>query len=184
MKKVPGPTPLPKADPATRAAINRLEAASREPMDAVRVRFDNQSTDLVAADSQAALVELAAKLAGFAGPIDPDTYTPTLFNTANIDASTAYVSGYIRIGNIVLVGGQVDVDASAAAATATTLGVSIPIASNFASVQRQLWGVGAINGVAVSIQADATNDRATFSWPSNLASNLELPFLFGYLIVT
>jgi hypothetical protein len=46
------------------------------------------------------------------------SYTPTLVNVANLDASTAYSCQYVRVGSVVIVSGQVDVDPTAAADSA------------------------------------------------------------------
>lgn len=112
------------------------------------------------------------------------TYTPTLFNTTNIDSSTAFLSQYIRIDNMVFVTGLVGIDATAAGGTASTLGMSIPIASAFSSAI-QLGGTAAaadVNG-SIRVSADATNDRASFLWPSQIATSVNYAFVFGYQII-
>src|SRR5687767_7463770 len=49
--------------------------------------------------------------------IEQGSYTPTLFNTTNVAASTAYECGWLRVGNRVTVYGLVDIDVTSAAAT-------------------------------------------------------------------
>lgn len=113
------------------------------------------------------------------------TYTPTLTNTANLDASTAYACQYLRVGNTVTVSGKVDVDPTTTT-TLTTLGISLPIASNFATAQ-QLGGTAAttsdITEAAAGIFADTTNDRATMQWRTTDVTNHDMFFSFTYLIV-
>lgn len=114
------------------------------------------------------------------------TYTPTLTNVTNIDASTAFVTQWIRVGNVVMVSGRVDVDPTVA--SGWVLGVSLPIASNFASVQ-QCTGTGCADRSAgggnpeISIEADSVNDRANFEGGGSSTVNGVNYFQFMYLIV-
>jgi hypothetical protein len=115
------------------------------------------------------------------------TYTPTITNTTNVDASTARLTSWMRVGNVVTVGGQFDVDATSAANTYTEVGISLPIASNFTTAF-QLGGTGASSeavtggGPAASIVADSTNDRAQFYYRSQTASNTTFTFTFTYQV--
>lgn len=72
------------------------------------------------------------------GQIIGGTYTPTLTNTTNISASTAFVCQYIRVGNIVSVSGRVDIDPTSAS-TLTRIDLSLPVASTF-TLSSQLRG--------------------------------------------
>jgi hypothetical protein len=112
------------------------------------------------------------------------TYTPTLTNSSNIDASTAFTCQYIRVGNVVTVSGQLNIDFTSAA-TYTSLGMSLPIASDFAN-SSELGGV-ASSGVAtvntLGILADVTNNRAQFDGCSAATVNTAMRFSFTYLIV-
>jgi hypothetical protein len=119
-----------------------------------------------------------------AGTVHSGTYTPTLTNSANIDASTAFVCQYIRVGNVVTVSGQLNIDFTSAA-TYTSLGMSLPIASDFAN-GNELGGV-ASSGVAtvntLGILADVTNNRAQFDGCSAATVNTAMRFSFTYLIL-
>jgi hypothetical protein len=109
-------------------------------------------------------------------------YTPTLFNTTNVAASTAYECRYLRVGNIVMVSGLVDIDATAAAAT--TLGMSLPIPSNI-SLSSDVAGTGASNAVAnlsLGIAGSAANDRALFLFIATSITNNTYSFQFSYTI--
>lgn len=115
------------------------------------------------------------------------TYTPTLTAVANVAASTAYVCGYIRIGDWVLVQGRVDVTPTAAASTSTQLGISLPIASNFAAGGSQectgtAYAVNIVNAGA-GILADNTNDRARLQFLSSSTGGHSMPFFFAYRIL-
>jgi len=111
------------------------------------------------------------------------TYTPTLTNVTNISASTAYQCQYMRVGSVVTVSGKVDIDATSAGAI--SLGMSLPIASNFSAVQN-CGGVAVCDVVAedsMAISVDFTNDRASFKATKTGTSNHEHHFTFTYLII-
>lgn len=112
------------------------------------------------------------------------TYTPTLTNTTNIAASTAYVTSYMRVGNVVTVGFKVDIDATLAANTATLLGFSLPIGSNF-TAEEDAGGTAASDAIAslvVRIKADATNDRVSLVFKSLSLTNDSFNGSFTYII--
>lgn len=112
------------------------------------------------------------------------TYTPTLSNTTNVAASTAFVCQYLRVGNTVTVSGKVNIDPTAAGAT--LLGISLPIASAFTS-DEELCGTAALSGGASqesgAIYADATNDRASLSFYAVTTSNSAWYFTFTYRVI-
>lgn len=113
----------------------------------------------------------------------PQTYTPTLFNVTNISASTAYSCQFMRVGNVVTVSGRVDVDATAPGAV--ELGMSLPIASDFASPQ-QCAGVAsasAIAGQASAVLADSVNNRAAMVWIAVDLGNDAMYFTYTYQII-
>lgn len=117
--------------------------------------------------------------------VDASTYTPTLTNITNVNASTAYACQYMRVGNVVTVSGKVDIDCTAAAATATELGMSLPIASNFAN-DFECAGTAAseiTSTVPVRILADATNNRASFQFAAGTTSTDSYSFTFTYQII-
>lgn len=112
------------------------------------------------------------------------TYTPTLTNVANLDASTAYVCQYIRIGANVVVSGKVDVDPTAGA-TLTQLGISLPVASNIGA-QEDCAGTAFASGIAgqgAAIRGDAANNRAEMAWISADVTNQPMYFSFLYRII-
>lgn len=124
----------------------------------------------------------SAQQSVIASGIDAGTWTPTLTNVTNLDSSTAYASNYLRLGNTVVCSGKVDVDATAAAAT--ELGISLPIASNFATEQ-QCAGT-AVNQASTeqgAILADTTNDRASLKWTAAGTGSVTLVFTFIFRVV-
>lgn len=66
------------------------------------------------------------------GAIISGTYTPSLTDTTNVAASTAFPCQYMRVGAVVTVSGYVDVDVTAGE-TATALDISLPIATTFSN---------------------------------------------------
>jgi len=112
------------------------------------------------------------------------TYTPTLTNVSNVSASTAYACQYMRVGNTVSVSGRIDVDPTSTALS-TQIGISIPIASNFAASEN-CGGVAfcpAIAGQGAAIVADVANDRAQMEWISGDTTNQPMYFSFMYQVI-
>lgn len=111
------------------------------------------------------------------------TYTPTLTNTTNVAASTAFVCQYMRVGNVVTVSGQVQIDTTSAAAT--LLEMSLPIASDFITAS-QCGGTAAnLNAAAqesAGIQGVTANDTAGFNFLAIATANQNWFFSFTYLI--
>lgn len=117
------------------------------------------------------------------GNVYSGIYTPTLTNVANVAASTAFACQYMRVGDVVTVSGQVDIDPTTIS-TLTQLGMSLPIASNF-TLNAQCGGTGSTAGVAgqvIAVQGDTTNDRAQFAYICSDTANRSVNFSFTYLI--
>ena len=113
----------------------------------------------------------------------PGTYTPILRETANLDSSVAYEAQWIQLANMVLVFGAFTANPTTTA-TATTLGLSLPVASNFSDAA-QLGGTAsaqASSGDHAAIKADATNNEATVQWDCIGTANLSMVFFLGYQI--
>lgn len=111
------------------------------------------------------------------------TYTPTLFNTTNIAASTAYQCQYLQLADMVMVSGKVDADPTAA--VATVLGMSLPVASNLGAAE-DCAGTGCAPGIAgqsAAILGDVANDRATLQWIAVDVSNQSWYFQYLYQVI-
>ena len=118
------------------------------------------------------------------GKLDHGTYTPTLTNTTNIDASTARLATWSRVGNTVTVGGQLDIDPTLTA-SATLLGISLPVASALTTAY-QLGGTANATGIAGmsgGIEADDTNDRASLKFVSTDITNQTMTYTFTYQVL-
>lgn len=111
------------------------------------------------------------------------TYTPTLTNTTNIDASTSYQAQYMRIGNVVSVSGKVDIDPTAAGSV--TLGISLPIASNLTN-NEDVGGVltnSATSAMTLAIRANTANDRAEAIGNATPTTNSPCYYIFQYEVI-
>jgi len=116
------------------------------------------------------------------GGLLSETYTPTLTNVANVAASTAYSCQYSRVGTVVTVSGEVDIDPTTTI-TLTQLGISLPIASNLAATN-ELGGTSADDlGTVARVAADFTNDRAEVRMTPTDVTNRRFSFTFTYRIL-
>lgn len=114
------------------------------------------------------------------------TYTPTLTNTDNVAASTAYSCTYYRTGNAVTVSGKVDIDVTSAS-TATTLNVSLPVPSNF-TTGNQGGGTavcGDLYGYSAAIVSNSALDTMGIYFVSHGTdvANRTFTFQFTYEVI-
>lgn len=115
------------------------------------------------------------------GNVYSGTYTPTLTGVTNIDAVTANVCQYLRVGNVVTVSGMIGVDATATGNY--TFRASLPIASNFTSASQCNGSLTASGGLGYSrIVADTVNDAAQFDGNTSSTAGNNSSFSFTYLI--
>lgn len=114
------------------------------------------------------------------------SYSPTLVNVTNLDASSVNLLNYIRVGIRVHVFGSIQVDPTAASSTMTEVGIPLPIASALSS-NFQCAGFGMREGgssIDVGIvNGDATNDRARLRFFASSAAAQNWYITFTYLIV-
>lgn len=112
------------------------------------------------------------------------TFTPTVTVGTNVSAVSAFTCWYIRVGNIVYVGGRVDVD-PITAGLGSSFRMSLPIASNFTNFQ-QAGGTGSspiANYFWTCYSLTATDDvSCEFTAPTNVASNATY-FQYSYQVL-
>lgn len=100
------------------------------------------------------------------------TYTPTITAVANATVPASSVFKWTRIGNVVEISGTFTFTITAAA-TVTTLGISLPIASNFAAATD---ATGALTTASAALMpvgaliADTVNDRVQWGSTSGAGS--------------
>lgn len=112
------------------------------------------------------------------------TWTPTLTGVTNIASTEAFQCSYVRIKDYVMFDGLFRAAKTATGAVAgTSLGISLPIASNFTN-SLDAHGVFMTNGQTEggSIESDATNDRLSAVWTANVTTNRFYRFTGGYFI--
>ena len=141
-------------------------------------------TSLLATDAVTATITLPSAtgtlVTGTSG-----RYTPTLTNGTNVAASTAYPLSYIRVGNIVFVGGFISIDTTATGSS--SLRMSLPIASNFTS-STDAGGSGSrpVNGGANDgwnmYATAATDDMTIDGWSMDTAAQ-NMFFTFSYQVL-
>lgn len=107
------------------------------------------------------------------------TYTPTLTNTTNIAASTAFTTYYVRIGDWVHVWGEVDIDATAAT-TISEMGLSLPVATSINNSYALSGTASFEDNTSVQIHGDVANGRAMFRFTPQTATNNKYSFHFSY----
>ncbi len=119
------------------------------------------------------------------GAATAGTYTPTLTNVTNLDASTSAPCFYMRVGNTVFVQGIIIVDPTTASNTATEVDISLPIASNL-TTSTDVSGFCSATDSTISehgfINADTSNDRAKAQFKAGSAANHGLSFSFSYMV--
>lgn len=118
------------------------------------------------------------------GEICSGTYTATLTNGANVAASTFASAKYYRVGNLVTVIMRLNVDPTTSG-NLTEVGLSLPIASNLASVG-DCVGISA-HAETISarnyIDADTSNDRCVFHFTPSYGSNEAVFPMFSYEVL-
>lgn len=118
------------------------------------------------------------------GNVFSGTYTPTLTNVTNVDASTAYSCQYMRVGNVVTVSGRIAIDATATGPFEVR--VTLPVASNFANAN-EAGGTFIVSGSAGfaggSVYADVSNDVFVFNGVAAGTANLSYYFTATYRVI-
>lgn len=115
--------------------------------------------------------------------ITSGTYTPAGTVGANCDAITPSLAQWIRVGNVVTVSGQVDLDPTAGGAVAARM--SLPIASAFTSTI-QGCGVGiSFDAIAklATVTATAATDDITIGYAASAGTASTFQYTFTYVIV-
>lgn len=123
-------------------------------------------------------------LALSSGAITTATYTPTVVNGVNVAASTPYnTTSYIRIGNMAIISGYIDIDVTAAS-TLTGLTLSLPFTTTTSSFRQGSGFVLRTNASSLptivgSITMDPTNEVMSISFTSDTdVTNRGFQFMF------
>ena len=131
-------------------------------------------------DGTIALADVAATA------LTSGVYQPTLTSVANVDATTTHNAFYWRVGSMVGVIGQVNINPTTAGGTSTQVGVSLPVASNFVSTTEDGSGSGrdgSSNGQAGNLLPDTTNDRMQLTFLCANANDQSWSYYFAYQVL-
>lgn len=114
------------------------------------------------------------------GVIIQGSYTPTITGVTNYQTSTSRTCYYIRVGAVVTVFGSIDIDPTATGAVAFRL--SVPIASNFTTVN-QCGGSGVNDGLeSALVSTVVATDDIRFDFVAVSTGSRTMNFNFGYVI--
>ena len=110
-------------------------------------------------------------------------YTPELTNDANITATISGECQWMRQGSVVTVSGKIQID-PILANVMTSVGISLPIASNFTSENQAAgtWYAPVIAGQGAGIKADAAKNSAQLNTLPTDTANQSWFFSFTYSI--
>jgi hypothetical protein len=117
------------------------------------------------------------------GNVFSGTYTPTLTNTTNVAASSAFGCQYMRVGSVVTVSGRVSIDPTATGRI--VLGMSLPVASSLGTLSN-VGGTFSVAGVTASPSFGAINAGvgvASFDGVINDAAARDYFFTFTYRVI-
>lgn len=103
--------------------------------------------------------------------IASNTYVPTYTGVANVASVTNVTARYIRIGDIIDVTVQFTLNATAPL-TPTTIGISLPVASNFGATTDADGSLIENGGALGAVGADAANDRLTVTYNASTTSSI------------
>lgn len=117
------------------------------------------------------------------GPaVTSGTYTPTLTNTTNVAASTAYQFQWSRVGNTITFSGEVDIDPTAGL-TLTVLTMTLPVVPGFAN-SFECAGTAADDlGTVARVRATASAGTAEVRMTPTDASNRRFSVHGTYLFI-
>ena len=111
-------------------------------------------------------------------------YTPTLFDVANITTSSSFPARWNRVGNMITVSGRVSIDPTSNNQD-TILGMSLPIASNFLSLE-DAAGTAAcpeVAGQSAAILADIAADRTSLRFVSGSSAAHDFFYIYQYEVL-
>jgi hypothetical protein len=115
---------------------------------------------------------------------DEGSYTPTLTNTTNVAASTAYTTYWYKIKNRVYVFGEVDIDATATGAVELRMSLTPDWPGSSWANTYELAGtaVCGASGVASQIRGNVAGGLASFTFVATTTTNDRYSFHFSYVV--
>lgn len=98
-----------------------------------------------------------------ASNVSKGTYTPTITGVDNVESSTGYDLNWTRIGDMVHVFGQVEINVTSAS-TITRFRASLPAASSFANTTIGGGVISSPHGVSGSVKPNAASGELLFEF--------------------
>lgn len=149
--------------------------------------------DLTATQATAMLNPATSSLQGVMGAADKikvdllvsGIYTPTVTDVVNTSTYTVRECRYSRVGDIVTVSGQIELNTAAGAGTVSAFLVSLPIASAF-TTSYQASGSGALNVTrdgSIWVSSDVASDKVQMNFISDAAVTYSASFMFQYRVL-
>lgn len=110
------------------------------------------------------------------------SYTPTISDTVNITSTASPTARWYRIGNRVIVDGEVTIDPSVTSGTGS-FQMTIPVASDFSNTY-ELTGIICSTGITGVFAAETTNNRVNcaFRVIDGAGTNATAHFHFEYQV--
>jgi hypothetical protein len=109
------------------------------------------------------------------------TYTPAITSGANIDKATASVCQYMRVGNIITVSGELQVDAKNAGAF--EIAISLPVATGLSASGDAAGTAASSNGVMLRLSADPSGNKVKVTGIAANSANTAYSFSFTYRLM-
>lgn len=112
-------------------------------------------------------------------------FTSTATGTLNVASTSSTSSYYIRVGNVVMVTGNLGVTATAGSNTATAVDLTIPVASTFTNGNDCN---GVISSPSYSVQpvgtvgANTSNNKVTITFSAPTTANATIAYHYTYLV--
>jgi len=155
------------------------------PNDVTAFKFRGNSFTLPSADGAAGatLQTDGSKNLSFGTIISSGVYLPVSSNITNVSASTTYTCQWMRVGAVVTVSGQIDIDPVANADT--VLGITIPVSSAF-TLDYQCGGTAVMPAVSrecAAIVADPGNNRVLLKYSATNTAVNSFYFSFTYQVI-
>lgn len=115
---------------------------------------------------------------------DEGSYTPTVYNTTNVTASTAHTTYWYKVKNRVYVFGEVEIDATATGAVELRMDMPSewPGASWTNTYELSGTAVCGTTGVPVQIKGHVLSGRASFNFIATTTTNDNYSFHFSYVV--
>lgn len=164
----------------TYAIISTTPAGSTTRVERLRITSDGRLYGTALHNNAGAVTGTANQY------IASGTYTPTLTSVLNVTSTSARVCNWLRVGNIVHVSGQCEIDPTTGLSQ-TQVDISLPIASAL-SATAQLSGAGAATnnspGAFGNILGNSGSDRASlFFWAPSSPPNDLWSWAFSYEVL-